>query len=469
MAHEEWRLGFHLMPPEGWLNDPNGLCQFRGIYHVFFQYAPAWPSDDMKYWGHFTSPDLIHWANHGVALSPDIAEDRSGVFSGSAYVDEGAAEDGGDLMRLYYTGNVELPGNYDRIHEGREANEILVTSQDGLALSRKTVLLRNSDYPAECTLHVRDPKVWSQNDMVYMLLGARDMDDTGFCLLYESADGDAWRLHHEIRPDGRLGYMWECPNIVQLDGRDYLAVCPQGLPKSEFRWHNRWQSGYFPLSASILETEAVDVTDFIEWDYGYDFYAPQVFVDDTGRTILIGWMGTFDHDWTSVPEGLSWCHCLTVPREITCDADGFLRQWPVAELEALRGEPLELIREETVTLPANRADITLENIAHASGELVIGEALQIVVSGDELIVRFLDDAAAAGRPERHVPLAAGDLNNLRVLVDASAVEVYANEGETVISTRWFPPRTQLTVRTLLEAERSVVYPMEDAMLGTYIQ
>ena len=467
MAHDEWRLGFHLMPPLGWLNDPNGLCQFRGIYHVFFQYAPAWPSDDRKYWGHFTSPDLLHWENHGVALSPDIAEDRSGVFSGSAYVDEGAAEDGGDLLRLYYTGNVELPGDYDRVHEGREANEILVTSEDGLALSRKTVLLRNSDYPAECTLHVRDPKVWGQDGMVYMLLGARDNDDVGFCLLYESADGDTWRLHHEIRPDGRLGYMWECPNIVQLEGHDYLAVCPQGLPKGEFRWHNRWQSGYFALPQGILETAEVDVTRFVEWDYGYDFYAPQVFVDDAGRTILIGWMGTFDHDWTSVPEGLDWCHCLTVPREVTMNEDGFLLQWPVEEIETLREDGRELEREATVTLAERRADIVLEDIAGATGELVIGEALQIVASGDELVLRFLDDAAAAGRPERHVPLAEGGLRNLRVLVDSSAVEVYANDGATVVSTRWFPQRRLLTVRTLLDAARTTVYPMKDAMLDTY--
>ena len=467
MAHNEWRLGFHLMPPEGWLNDPNGLCQFRGIYHVFFQYAPAWPSDDIKYWGHFTSPDLLHWENHGVALAPDIAEDRSGVFSGSAFVEAGAAADGGDLMRLYYTGNVELAGDYDRIHEGREANEILVTSDDGLVLSRKTVLLTNADYPKECTLHVRDPKVWSQDGMMYMLLGARDMDDTGFCLLYESVDGEAWCLHREIRPDGKLGYMWECPNIVQLDGHDYLAVCPQGLPKTEFRWHNRWQSGYFALPESILKTASVDVTSFTEWDYGYDFYAPQVFVDDAGRTIMIGWMGTFDHDWTSVPEGLDWCHCLTVPREITRAEDGFLRQWPVKEIENLRGEGRELVREETVTLAANRADVVLDGIRGATGELVLGEALQIVVSGDELIVRFLDEGAAAGRPERHVPLAEGGIRNLRVLVDTSAIEIYVNDGATVVSTRWFPPRTLFTVRTLLDAKSATVYPMEDAMLSTY--
>ena len=38
-----WRPGFHLAPPVGFLNDPNGLCYFRGEYHVFYQYAPSAP------------------------------------------------------------------------------------------------------------------------------------------------------------------------------------------------------------------------------------------------------------------------------------------------------------------------------------------------------------------------------------------------------------------------------------------
>ena len=34
------RLQYHIQPPMGWLNDPNGLCQKDGIYHIYFQYCP---------------------------------------------------------------------------------------------------------------------------------------------------------------------------------------------------------------------------------------------------------------------------------------------------------------------------------------------------------------------------------------------------------------------------------------------
>ena len=193
-----YRLAFHIAPERGWLNDPNGLCQYRGLYHAFYQYNPLWPDADTKYWRHMVSKDLVHWHDEGTALVNDIPEDRTGVYSGSALIEPGAASDGGDLMCLYYTGNVIYPGGleagYDYVHTGREANEILVTSEDGKTCSEKRVLLRNEDYPDVCSRHVRDPKVWEQGGSRYMLLGARNLDDEGFCLLYEASDCIEWYL-----------------------------------------------------------------------------------------------------------------------------------------------------------------------------------------------------------------------------------------------------------------------------------
>ena len=106
-THERWTPRFHLAPRQGWLNDPNGLCQFHGTYHVFYQAAPAWPASGKKGWGHFASRDLVRWEDLGEPLVPSIPEDADGVYSGSALVVAGGAPDGGDLLRLYYTGNVK--------------------------------------------------------------------------------------------------------------------------------------------------------------------------------------------------------------------------------------------------------------------------------------------------------------------------------------------------------------------------
>ena len=56
VQQDPWRLKYHLMPPVGWLNDPNGLCQFQDVYHIFYQYAPLDAEGKaLKGWGHYTT------------------------------------------------------------------------------------------------------------------------------------------------------------------------------------------------------------------------------------------------------------------------------------------------------------------------------------------------------------------------------------------------------------------------------
>ncbi len=168
------RLALHLMPPVGWLNDPNGLCQFHGEYHVFYQYSPLDANGFMKAWGHYVSKDLIHWEQLDVALFPDQEFDRDGVYSGSAFLKD-------DRMYLFYTGNVKEPGDVDL----RQANTVLVTSEDGRTFTEKELLMTNADYPKNYTCHIRDPKVWEQDGYYYMIQGGRKM-----MLPEEGADGN---------------------------------------------------------------------------------------------------------------------------------------------------------------------------------------------------------------------------------------------------------------------------------------
>ncbi|MCI6273976.1 MAG: glycoside hydrolase family 32 protein [Coriobacteriaceae bacterium] len=455
-AHERWTPRFHLAPRRGWLNDPNGLCQFHGTYHVFYQADPTWPTPGKRGWGHFASRDLVRWEDLGEAIMPSIPEDADGAYSGSALVVAGGAPDGGDLLRLYYTGNVKYEG--DHVHTGRDANQIMVTSEDGVSFSEKEVLLRPGDYPADLTRHVRDPKVWEQGGRYYMALGARRADDAGNVILYDSADAVAWACRGRIESAHPFGYMWECPSVISLGGRDYLVVCPQGLPSEPTRWQNLYQAGYFPLPQGVLETTQVDEATFVELDWGFDFYAPQTFTDEGGRCILIGWMGIPDADYTSAPDGLAWCHCLTVPREVTVGADGLLRQWPVTEIDGLRGFAQPVSPAVGAILPHHHADIELAGI---EGDLEMGldGRLGLSFSADDGLLRmaFRDEGAACGRTERLMPLER--LRELRVLVDGSAVEIYVNHGEAVLSTRWFPTADTLLVTLHATCERARSWEM----------
>ena len=73
---------FHLVPPVGWLNDPNGLCQLGDTYHAYFQYSPFNAEGGVKMWGHSLSDYLVHWSYEGTALYPDQPFDVSGVVEG---------------------------------------------------------------------------------------------------------------------------------------------------------------------------------------------------------------------------------------------------------------------------------------------------------------------------------------------------------------------------------------------------
>ncbi|MCH3943888.1 MAG: glycoside hydrolase family 32 protein [Atopobiaceae bacterium] len=471
-SNGEWRQGFHLMPPIGWLNDPNGLAQFHGLYHVFFQYWPGYPDGAERGWGHYVSSDLVDWEFRGIAIHPDTADDAGGAYSGSGVVADGT-------LALLYTGNVKLPGDHDYISSGRLANEILVTSADGGHLSEKRTVMRNADYPACCSCHVRDPKVWDEDGAWHMLLGARDRDDEGFAMVYDApgdtlADLAHWTLRHQIRSQAPFGYMWECPDRIALLGHEFLSCCPQGLPSEAYRWQNVYQAGYFALDGSLLDAESVDETTFREWDRGFDFYAPQSFTDDSGRTILIGWMGLPDIDYANpTMEAEGWVHCMTVPRELSLDETGtIVRQSPVAELDSQRGAQASLVCGTSLAIAEGRADIVCSRGLDEGAALSLGtgenpEALELAFAGGLLTLAF-PGSAGAGRDIRRVRL--DEVRDLRVLVDRSSVEVFANDGETVLSTRWYPQGIDAGLLVTLtgneERGEARAWPMSDAMHTT---
>ena len=69
------------MPETGWLNDPNGLCQLDGQYHIYYQYTPFEPTGEIKLWGHYTTKDFVRYTRGEPALFPDTDLDAHGVYS----------------------------------------------------------------------------------------------------------------------------------------------------------------------------------------------------------------------------------------------------------------------------------------------------------------------------------------------------------------------------------------------------
>ena len=407
-----WRQKLHIEPPCGWMNDPNGLCYFDGRYHVYFQFSPdsAIGAGD-RGWGHFESYDLLHWTFTGFVIRPDIPEDRNGAFSGSAIEHNGK-------LYIFYTGNVEEDG-FDLIREGRGANVISVISDNGHDMSEKKILLRNSDYPSFCSCHVRDPKVWQDGDKWRMVLGARTLFDEGCVLYYSSYDLENW-LYDGCDSVLDHGYMWECPDRFSLDGKDFLSISPQGIRQQTEHFQNTYHSGYFHADDGLAEFE--------EWDYGFDFYAPQTFLAPDGRRILIGWMGGGDQPYTNPTIDLGWQHCLTIPRELILSEDGQIIQRPIRELTALRGDSIS----NTNMLP-----LPCEICANTSGDFtILLEGLKLNFADGLFIMEFTDISFGAGRTIRRTRLET--CSDIRIILDMSSIEIYLNGGKRVLSSRFYP-------------------------------
>ena len=129
---------------------------------------------------------------------------------------------------------------------------------------------------------------------------------------------------------------------------------------------------------------------------------------------------------------------------LTQDGNGCLLQAPAAELNALRGEARQPADGETV-----ETDPCFDLTAVPAGDFVLtianGLTLTYTETDRTCTLRFTDAAIAAGRTERKAVLDA-PCRSLRVVGDASSLEIFLNDGAAVLSTRYYPAAGKVAVQ-----------------------
>lgn len=445
---------FHVAPPVGRLNDPNGLVVIDGVYHVFYQFGPFFPRQKAIYWGHASSRDLVSWQTHAPAIPPSDRYDRNGVYSGGAVVRDG-------VVWLHYTGNVK-----DELGR-REAYQCAATTTDFQTFTKLDANPLISGPPAGYTAHLRDPYVVPDGDGHAMYLGAQRADNTGCILVYRSDDLLDWQLAGEMTfPDGRyaaFGYMWECPNLLRLPDADtgeefdILIFCPQGIDPDGDQFRNIFACGY--LIGHLDGTRFTPVSDLVELDAGFEFYAPQVFTAAPGEAeqppLLMGWLGNASEDSQPSLADHGWVHALSMPRDLILRG-GRLHQLP----RRIAGEPAALGLTGT----------SLGGAAHAVGELdgIRSFILDLAIDqtddwslrlgrpgGAQVVLSFERGALTVDRSTTRYPhggrrrLAVPDLDRLAVTVvhDRSVTEIFVADGHTAFSLRSYldPDGFQVTL------------------------
>lgn len=443
--NDYYSLKYHLMPPVGFMNDPNGFININGEYHLFYQFNPFYPKGKKVYWAHVKSTNMVNWEELPIALCPSEWYETHGCYSGSAVNCEG-------IFTLMYTGNVkDASGN-------RETYQCIAQTEDGINFSKYKDNPVINNQPEGYTRHFRDPKVWKHNGLWYMVIGTQTVKEQGNALLYSSPDLFNWKMIGEVAGSNIdelnfLGYMWECPNLLNIDGKDVLIFCPQGVAPQGDLYNNRHQCGYL-IGNLDYKTGKLDYGDFIELDRGFEFYAPQITEDSKGRQLLIGWMGLPDEEESPTVKN-NWLHCLTIVRELKIKNDRIIQK-PVEEMKLLRKNKIEHsnieIKNDKVKFDNINGD-SYELICNFSWDIVSEFGIKLRCNKDcseETIIYYYAESEKLVLDRNNSGLSLNGIrkykvkNNgslkLHIFMDTSSIEVFVNDGEEVFTARIYPDK-----------------------------
>lgn len=428
-GHDHLRPGYHFLPRANWMNDPNGLIQWHGTYHLFYQYNPHGPFWGTIHWGHASSRDLVNWQHHPIALTPGPEQyDRDGCWSGCAVDDEG-------IPTLLYTGKLQdqemvcvarADARFTMLHK-HPANPVIIQPPPGIDI-----------------LGFRDPWVWRENGQWQLVLGSGIHGKGGAILRYASPDLVHWEYQQPLCVgDDSLGDMWECPNFFALGDRHVLVVST--LPQATvLAGIGTYHQGVF-----VPET-------WQRLDGGHAFYAPQLLRDHVEHHLCFAWIKE-ERD-LSAQLAAGWAGVMSLPRTISLSEDMTLAIEPAAELAQLRMNERTIIRQfqqdERLTLPTNlhgqwEAEIVADTTADTL-TLAMEEAGAVLTAIEVDLVRRvarLWDPEGGAQDWLPFTVPSGMPLRLRCFFDRSVLECFV-QGQVSFTKRIYPQSQAMTRPTL---------------------
>jgi beta-fructofuranosidase len=447
---DRWRPEFHFTPPEGWMNDPNALIYYNEWYHLFYQYNPFDCNWGSMHWGHAVSKDMLHWKDCPIALYPDEPYDEhpeGGCFSGCAVEKDG-------MLYILYSSTVKKGSKVCQ-------TQSLAFSRDGIHFEK----YRNNPViaapPAGASEDFRDPKVFSANNQWYMVIGgsvggADSISGDGRVFLYSSRDLYEWEFCGSIlESNGKMGTMFECPDMFELNGKWILTCSPMKHPE--------YNKAMYCVGSMDFDTCTYTVEKIGSIDLGFDYYAMHSFLDSDGNRILIAWQ----NEWLWMPwcenwgptETENWRGVLSLPRVASLTEDLTLCLKPIDGFNSLIKSRKTYrdyrISTEKRMLPLEnpysfQLEISLQvnNIISRSFSIGIwGKDNKVTLLTVDLIGKIItfdknrSDNYIKGTVNCPVELADGKLD-IRIICDHSVVEIYINGGYYCMTNNVYPEKDQ---------------------------
>ena len=447
LAADQFRPLYHFSSPENYMNDPNGLCQWQGRYHMFYQFRPT--GVDRVHWGHTVSDDLIHWRDLPPAIFPTTERD---CFSGQTLVEEDR------VVAIYH---------------GTQSGNAIATASDPLLLNwekhpNNPVIpgdnrsATGADItPSREGYRVFDPCIWKEADGYYYSVsgtfqgGDRGSNAVGVDHLFRSEDLAEWEYLGPLMEDAFFAEPGEdaaVPNFWPIGNGKHMLLL------FSHKRAGRYYIGEYDTEAHRFRPETHGRMNYGPWVVG-SLHAPSATIDDSGRYLGIFNMHT-GKDSADTDE------MMTLPRHYWLDSDDSLMMAPVNEVESLRSDrrsagpiyiapnsevPLEDIGGQSIEIRAtiapeearevglyvlrspNGAERTRVSLYSNDHRRFDTSSLQIDVSESSQSGLVWARSGEIGP----LKLSEGEPLELRVFIDRSIIEVFANDRQC-LTVRVYP-------------------------------
>ncbi len=470
-----YRPALHLTPQAHWMNDPNGMVYYKGTYHLFYQYYPHGNIWGPMHWGHATSNNLMKWKHEPVALYPDSL---GMIFSGSAVVDKENTSGFGK------NGQVPLVAIFTQHDEAamKKGSKSFQNQSIAYSLDEGKTWTKYKNNPvlrSPGLVDFRDPKVaWNTaaNKWIMTLAVA---DRIHF---YSSPDLKNWTKESEFgEKAGAHGGVWECPDLfpMKYEGKDIwvllVSLNPGGPNKGS-------ATQYFlgDFDGKVFHPYSTET----KWiDYGPDNYAGVTWSNTRDKVFFMGWMSNWLY--AQVVPTTTWRSAMTLPRELRLEKTGNelrIASWPVKSLlpfftgsvgsRGMGSSPYDLFTKMKpsgipcqLSLSALKHSFSLRFANDAGEELLIGY--------DTKQDQYYIDRSKSGHTAFHADFPArsyaprfsrSDTVKLSVVVDKSSVELFGDNGLTMMTAIYFPS-DPFTKAELISGEPQNMTEVRQTYLG----
>ncbi|QCD99135.1 beta-fructofuranosidase [Vigna unguiculata] len=344
---QPYRTCYHFQPPQYWMNAP---MYYRGVYHFFYQHNPdAATFGEKMVWAHSVSYDLINWIHLNHAIEPSEPFDVNSCWSGSATVIPEKEQ-----PVILYTGIDDKKHQVQNMAMPKNLSDPFL--REWVKHPQNPVMTP----PSGVEVHnFRDPSTaWQGKDGKWRVVIGAQNGDEGKVVLYQSEDFADWKV--KLNPffaSDNTG-VCECPDFfpVSVNGTNGVDTSVQNQSVRhvlKISYLRRHQDYYFLGEYANGDGNFVPDVKFtgtsldLRFDYG-KFYASKSFFDHAkSRRILWGWVNESDTRHDDIEKG--WAGLQCIPRQVWLDENGNrLMQWPIEEVEKLRGKQISIKGEKLV-------------------------------------------------------------------------------------------------------------------------